>query len=94
MEITVFSDGQLGGDSDMLGQVRTGALEFYNTAGITIAALVPAAGIITMPFAFKDYDAVWSAMDGDLGKHVASAISKVNLHVFDRIWDNGYRQIR
>jgi tripartite ATP-independent transporter DctP family solute receptor len=93
IEINLFSDGQLGGDSDMLAQVRTGALEFYTTAGITIATLVPAAGIINMPFAFKDYATVWKAMDGDLGKHVQSAVTKVNLHVFANFWDNGYRQI-
>jgi tripartite ATP-independent transporter DctP family solute receptor len=93
VEINLFSDGQLGGDSDMLAQVRSGALEFYTTAGVIIANLVPAAGIINTPFAFKDYATVWAAMDGDLGKHVAQAVGKVNLHVFDRFWDNGYRQI-
>ena len=93
LEINLFSDGQLGGDSDMLAQVRSGALEFYVTAGVLIAALAPAVGIINMPFAFKDYATVWKAMDGDLGQHVTAAISKMNLHAFDRIWDNGFRQI-
>ena len=32
-------------------------------------------------------------MDGDLGAHVRAAIGKVNLHVFDRCLDNGYRNI-
>lgn len=93
LEITLYSDGQLGGDSAMLPQVRSGALEFYLTAGVLITALVPAAGIINVPFAFKDYSTVWKAMDADLGKDVAASIGKANLHVFDTLWDNGFRQI-
>jgi tripartite ATP-independent transporter DctP family solute receptor len=32
-------------------------------------------------------------MDGDLGGHVRHAIEKVNLHAFDKVLDNGYRNI-
>jgi tripartite ATP-independent transporter DctP family solute receptor len=32
-------------------------------------------------------------MDGALGAHVRGAISKVGLTAFDKIWDNGYREI-
>jgi TRAP-type transport system periplasmic protein len=93
IEINLFPDGQLGGDSDMLTQVRSGALELHSTAGIIITALAPAVGIINVPFAFKDYSVIWPAMDSDLGTHVRDAMSAANLHVFETFWDNGYRQI-
>jgi tripartite ATP-independent transporter DctP family solute receptor len=32
-------------------------------------------------------------MDGALGAHVRAAISKVNLFAFEKIWDNGFRQM-
>jgi tripartite ATP-independent transporter DctP family solute receptor len=32
-------------------------------------------------------------MDGDLGKHLRDEIAKVNLYAFEKIWDNGFRQI-
>src|SRR6266851_4201615 len=34
-----------------------------------------------------------AAMDGDLGAVVRAAIEKAGLHPFEKIWDNGYRQI-
>jgi len=93
LEIQIFPNNQLGGDTDMLSQVRTGGLEFFTLSGLILATLVPLASINGIGFAFKDYDHVWAAMDGDLGAVVRAAIEKAGLHPFEKIWDNGYRQI-
>jgi TRAP-type transport system periplasmic protein len=93
VEIEIFPNNQLGGDTDMLSQVRTGGIEFFTLSGLILATLVPLASINGIGFAFKDYDHVWSAMDGELGAVVRAAIEKAGLHPFDKIWDNGYRQI-
>jgi TRAP-type transport system periplasmic protein len=92
-EIQVFPSSQLGADTDMLSQVRSGALEFYSQSGLVLANMVPVAGINGIGFAFKDYDAVWAAMDGDLGALVRAEIEKVGLLPMKRMWDNGFRQI-
>jgi tripartite ATP-independent transporter DctP family solute receptor len=92
-EIQVFPSSQLGADTEMLSQVRSGALEFYSQSGLVLANIVPVAGINGIGFAFKDYDAVWAAMDGDLGGLVRAEIEKVGLLPMKRIWDNGFRQI-
>ncbi len=70
VEIEVFPNNQLGGDTDMLSQVRTGAIDFFTLSGLILATLVPVASINGIGFAFKDYDQVWPAMDGELGAHV------------------------
>ena len=93
LEIQIFPNNQLGGDTDMLSQVRSGALEFFTLSGLILATLVPAASINGVGFAFKDYDQVWAAMDGELGAWVRGQITKAGLHVMDKIWDNGYREI-
>lgn len=93
VEIQIFPNNQLGGDTDMLSQVRSGAIEFFSLSGLILATLVPVASINGIGFAFKDYDQVWAAMDGDLGAHVRAAIGKAGLVAFDKIWDNGYRQM-
>jgi tripartite ATP-independent transporter DctP family solute receptor len=93
LEIQVFPSSQLGADTDMLSQVRSGALEFYSQSGLVLASIVPVAGINGIGFAFKDYNAVWAAMDGDLGAFVRSEIEKVGLLPMKNIWDNGFRQI-
>ena len=53
---------------------------------------MPAASINGIGFAFPDYDTVWKAMDGELGAYVRGEITKANLVVMDKIWDNGFRQ--
>lgn len=93
VEIQIFPNNQLGGDTDMLSQVRSGAIDIFPLSGLILQTLVPLAGINGLAFAFKDYPTVWSAMDGDFGAHIRAAIGKVNLHVFDRILDNGFRNI-
>jgi tripartite ATP-independent transporter DctP family solute receptor len=59
---------------------------------LILATLVPAASISGIGFAFPDYDTVWKAMDGGLGAHIRGEITKANLVVMDKIWDNGFRQ--
>ena len=93
VEIQLFPNNQLGSDTDMLSQLRSGAIDFFTLSGLILATLVPAASINGIGFAFKDYDTVWKAMDGKLGAHVRSEIDKRGLIAFEKMWDNGFRQI-
>jgi tripartite ATP-independent transporter DctP family solute receptor len=93
LKIEIFPNSQLGSDTDMLSQVRTGALELFAAPSLTFSTLVAASGIPSVGFAFHHYDQVWAAMDGELGAYVRTAISKVGLVPMTRIWDNGFRQI-
>jgi TRAP-type transport system periplasmic protein len=93
VEIQLFPNNQLGSDTDMLSQLRSGAIDFFTLSGLILATLVPAASINGIGFAFKDYDTVWKAMDGKLGAYVRSEIDKRGLVAMDKIWDNGFRQI-
>ena len=93
VDIQVFPNSQLGGDTDMLSQLRTGAIQMFNLSGLILSTFVPLASINGIGFAFKDYDQVWSAMDGALGAFIRAAIAKSGLYAFGAMWDNGYRQI-
>ena len=93
VEIQIFPNNQLGSDTDMLSQVRSGGVEFFTLSPLILSTLVPNASISGIGFAFPNYDAVWKAMDGDLGAYVRGEIAKANLVVMDKIWDNGFRQI-
>jgi TRAP-type transport system periplasmic protein len=91
-DLQIFPNNQLGSDTDMLSQIRSGGIEFFTLSGLILSTLVPAASINGIGFAFPDYDTVWKAMDGDLGGFVRGEIRKAGLEVMDRIWDNGFRQ--
>ena len=94
LQIQIFPASQLGGDNDLLSQVRSGAVEFFPGAGLILASVLPVAAIDGMGFAFPDYDKVWAAVDGDLGAYVANQIrTQTNLVPMDRVWDLGFRQI-
>jgi tripartite ATP-independent transporter DctP family solute receptor len=93
VDIQVFPNSQLGGDTDMLSQLRTGAIQLFNLSGLILSTFVPLASINGIGFAFKDYDQVWSALDGALGAFIRAAVAKSGLYAFGSMWDNGYRQI-
>ena len=93
VDVQIFSSNQLGSDTDSLSQIRSGGVEFFTMSGLILSGLVPAASINGIGFAFPDYATVWKAMDGELGAYVRSEITRSNLVVMDKIWDNGFRQI-
>ncbi|UIK05236.1 TRAP transporter substrate-binding protein [Neorhizobium galegae] len=93
MAINIFPSSQLGADTDMLNQVRSGGVEMFSLSPIILSTLVPNASLNGVGFAFPSYDKVWPAMDGELGKYVRAEIEKKGLLTLDKIWDNGFRQI-
>ena len=93
VEINLFPANQLGSDTDLLGQTRNGAIDYLNIAASVLATLVPSAGIVNTGFAFNSYDAVWKAMDGDLGAFVKGEIENVGVLQVGKSWDNGFRQL-
>ena len=83
----------LGARAKSKSQLRAGALDFMTTSGVLLQTVAPTAGVNGLPFAFKDYNAVWPAMDGDLGAFIRAAIDKIGLHTFPKCVDNGFRNI-
>jgi TRAP-type C4-dicarboxylate transport system substrate-binding protein len=93
LDIKLFPANQLGSDTDLLGQVRNGGIEFQLLSTSILAVFVPVAGILNTAYAFTDYNVVWNALDGGLGHYVQAEIEKSRLVSGFRIWDNGFRQI-
>ena len=93
LDIKLFPANQLGSDTDLLAQVRSGGVDFFNLSTSILATLVPTAGILNTGFAFPTYDVVWQAVDGDLGTFVRAQIEKTGVISVCRFYDNGFRQI-
>src|SRR3979411_3157679 len=93
VDIQIFPNNQLGSDTDMLSQLRSGAIEFFTLSGLILSTLVPVSSINGVGFIWENYDKVWPAMDAGLGAYVRAQIAKAGLHAFERQWDNGYRQM-
>lgn len=93
LRIEIFPANQLGSSTELLSQVRSGAVEMVAMHGTTLSNLSPVAGINLVGFAFKDYAAVWNAMDGEVGNLVRKSLTPFGLHVPTKMWDGGFRQV-
>ena len=93
LEIVLYPSSQLGGDTAMISQVISGALQMYILPVDLLAPRNPVCGITGVGFAFPSYDQVWPAMDGDLGKMLREVAEKIGLFCLDKGWDHGFRQV-
>jgi tripartite ATP-independent transporter DctP family solute receptor len=93
LNVTVFPNSQLGGDPEMLSQLRAGGIDLLAAPSLTLSTLVPLSGLPSIGFAFRSYDQVWAAMDGGVGDVIRDAIGKAGIVPMKKIWDNGFRQI-
>ncbi len=92
VEITLYPGSKLGGDTDVMKKLLSGEVELFTLSGLILSAIVPTASINGLGFAFRDYQQVWAAMDGKLGRFMRDEITKQGPVVLARIWDNGFRQ--
>lgn len=91
--VQTFPDSQLGGDTQMISQLRSGALQFLTEAGGILGNVVPIAQMDGVAFAFKDEQTAFAAMDGPLGDLLREEIGKRGIYAFATPWDNGFREI-
>jgi tripartite ATP-independent transporter DctP family solute receptor len=93
IDLQIFPSAQLGGDVDVLSQTLSGAVSFQMISPITVAGRAPQGSLHGVGFAFKDYSQVWAAMDGDVGAFERRALEQAGFHVFEKYFDNGFRQL-
>src|SRR5438552_2106028 len=79
LEIQIFPNNQLGGDTDMLSQVRSGAIEFFTLSGLILSTLVPVASINGIGFGFLANAAAWAKLPKDLQEIVARNLNAAAL---------------
>lgn len=93
LEIKLFPANQLGSDTDLISQVRSGGIELLNTSASILATLTPLSGMVNLGFAFSDFDQIWQAMDGGFGDVIRAQITKTGLIPVRKIGNNGFRQV-
>ena len=93
MEITVFHSGQLGTDLDTFTQVRIGGVHMMVLSNLLTATSAPLGSLPSIPFALKNYDAVWQAMDGKLGQVLRADLEKAGYMTTDKILDSGFHMM-
>ncbi len=93
LDISIYPNSQLGGDTAMISQVISGAMEMYILPIDLLAPRNPICGITGVGFAFPDYDHVWAAMDGDLGRMLRGTVADMGLYCLENSYDHGFRHV-
>ena len=72
IDLQIFANNQLGGDSDMFSQLSVGRVGMFLPLGRErpLDARSPRPRCMGLGFAFKDYSTLWKALDGKVGEHL------------------------
>ena len=70
IEINIFPNGQLGGELEMVSQVRLGSLDLCMVGSGLAAAIEPTFSITELPFIWKDGDSAWRVLNGPIGNRI------------------------
>ena len=93
LDMTLYTNSLLGGDTAMISQTIAGALEMYILPLDLLASRNPALGVHTVGFVWQNYPQIWKAMDGDLGDYLRGLAGTIGFHVVHNIYDHGFREI-
>ena len=94
ISLTVFPQGQIGGEADAIEQVQLGAISMTTIANAALSPFAPSVGVFDIPFLFRDADRhPWAVADGEIGKEVAAKVeSESGLEVLGW-WSTGMRHM-
>jgi TRAP-type transport system periplasmic protein len=90
--VEVFPEGRLGLDPEMLADLRAGKLEFY-LSGALLGDIAPSSALPLMPFAFRDSQTVFAALDGAFGDRIRGELAQHGIHAFRHSLQNGFHHL-
>ncbi len=67
IEVQIFPNGQLGGELEMVSQVRLGTLDMAMAGSGIVAAIEPTFSITELPFIWKSRDQAWKVLNSAIG---------------------------
>jgi tripartite ATP-independent transporter DctP family solute receptor len=69
-EVTVYPNGQLGNDAQIVEAVQEGDVEMMFTNTGNLLSFVPDLGVFATPFVFPSHEVAYRVLDGDFGKEM------------------------
>ena len=79
LRLEVYPESRLGPDPKMFADLQAGALEFY-LSGALLGGVAPTSALPLLPFAFRDSDSVFAALDGPLGDRIRAELPAAGFH--------------
>jgi tripartite ATP-independent transporter DctP family solute receptor len=70
IKVTIFPNGQLGGELEMVSQVRLGTLDIAMVGSGLAANIEPTFSITELPFIWKSRESAWEVLSGPIGQKI------------------------
>lgn len=94
ISLTVFPQGQVGGEKDAIEQVQLGAITMTTVANSNLASFAPSVGVFDIPFLFRDATKHPRAVaEGDVGAEMAERVLKESGLEVLGWWSAGLRHV-
>jgi tripartite ATP-independent transporter DctP family solute receptor len=94
IEVKLFPSSVLGGDTQMLAQTRSGALELVQMGSNILGSVIPSAALLGMPFAFTSPQQFQAGANGPLGAYIGAAGMKIGLRKFETSFYGGFFEMQ
>jgi tripartite ATP-independent transporter DctP family solute receptor len=74
IQVEIYPNGQLGGELEMISQVRLGTLDMAMAGSGIVAAIEPTFSVTELPFIWKSREAAWSVLNGPIGQKILASL--------------------
>ncbi|MGF2614620.1 TRAP transporter substrate-binding protein [Rossellomorea vietnamensis] len=75
IEITVYPNNQLGGETDTINSIKAGTADLV-ISGETMANWSPEAALMAVPYAFRDAEHLQKVVEGEIGEGIEASIEE------------------
>jgi tripartite ATP-independent transporter DctP family solute receptor len=88
IEVQIFPNGQLGGELEMVSQVRLGTLDMAMAGSGIVAAIEPTFSITELPFIWKSREQAWKVLNGPVGDKMFALLEPKGIKALSwGVWD-------
>ncbi|MGE0850122.1 MAG: TRAP transporter substrate-binding protein [Hyphomicrobiaceae bacterium] len=88
IEVQIFPNSQLGGELEMISQVRLGTLDMAMAGAGIVAAIEPTFSITELPFIWKSRDHAWKVLNGPIGDKMFALLEPKGIKPLSwGVWD-------
>jgi TRAP-type transport system periplasmic protein len=91
IKVQIYPSSQIGDEKKLVESMRNGTVEMGIIGG-TMGIVEPKFLVADLPFAFKDAEHAYKALDGDLGNYLFKLLPDKNLKGL-AFWENGFRDV-
>ena len=88
IEVQIFPNSQLGGELEMVSQVRLGSLDMAMAGSGIVAAIEPTFSITELPFIWKSREQAWKVLNGPIGDKMFALLEPKGIKALSwGVWD-------